>query len=168
MAVIGDPTAVVVRRFQMRCDPDAGGWQSAGISRAAELPAAVEDRQPAGKEPAMTEHTAALAGLDAESAEWPQALAYTGPRREEALARLHGLLVRTARGEVARRGPRLQLTGPELDDLACPAVRLLARGVGRPRRALVCAPGGPKIRAAADANRSIRNSGAAVGRRPGW
>ena len=66
----------------------------------------------------MTEHTAALAGLDAESAEWQRELASSGPRREEALARLHGLLVRIARGEVARRGPRLQLTGPELDDLA--------------------------------------------------
>jgi len=66
----------------------------------------------------MTEHAAALAGLDAESADWPQALACTGPRREEALARLHGLLVRIARKEVARRGPRLQITGPELDDLA--------------------------------------------------
>ena len=66
----------------------------------------------------MTEHTAALAGLDAESAEWQRELASTGPRREEALARLHGLLVRIARGEVARRGPGLQLTGPELDDLA--------------------------------------------------
>jgi RNA polymerase sigma-70 factor (ECF subfamily) len=66
----------------------------------------------------MTEHTTVLAGLDAESAEWPRALAGTGPRREEALARLHGLLLRIARSEVARRGPRLQLTGPELDDLA--------------------------------------------------
>ena len=66
----------------------------------------------------MTGYAAALAGLDGESAEWPQALADTSPRREEALARLHGLLLRTARSEVARRGPRLQLTGPELDDLA--------------------------------------------------
>ena len=71
----------------------------------------------------MTEHIAAVvgldvAGLDADSAEWPRALAGTGPRREEALARLHELLVRIARGEVARRSPRLQLTGPELDDLA--------------------------------------------------
>ena len=66
----------------------------------------------------MTGYAAALAGLDSESAEWPQALADTSPRREEALARLHGLLLRTARSEVARRGPRLQLTGPELDDLA--------------------------------------------------
>ena len=66
----------------------------------------------------MTEHPAAVAELDAESEQWRRALAGTGPRREEALARLHGLLVRIARGEVARRGPGLQLTGPELDDLA--------------------------------------------------
>jgi hypothetical protein len=44
----------------------------------------------------MTEHAAALAGLDADSAEWPRVLADTGPRQEEALARLHGLLLRTA------------------------------------------------------------------------
>jgi RNA polymerase sigma-70 factor (ECF subfamily) len=66
----------------------------------------------------MTEHAAALTALDADSAEWPRALACTGPRREEALAQLHGLLVRIAQKEVARRGPRMQLTGPELDDLA--------------------------------------------------
>ena len=65
----------------------------------------------------MTERIA-VAGLDADSAEWPRVLAGTGPRREEALVRLHGLLVRIARGEVARRSPRLRLTGPELDDLA--------------------------------------------------
>jgi RNA polymerase sigma-70 factor (ECF subfamily) len=61
---------------------------------------------------------AAAAPLDAESAEWLQALAATGSRREAALARLHELLVRIARGEVRRRGPRLQVAGPELDDLA--------------------------------------------------
>jgi len=66
----------------------------------------------------MTEQIAVVAGLDAESAEWRRALVGTGPRREEALVRLHGLLLRIARGEVARRGPRLQLSGPELDDLA--------------------------------------------------
>ena len=67
----------------------------------------------------MTDHTAAaLAGLHAESAEWPGALAGTGPQREEALAQLHGLLVRIAQREVRRRGPRLRITGPELDDLA--------------------------------------------------
>ncbi len=61
---------------------------------------------------------AAAPGLDAESAEWLRALAGTGPQRDEALARLHGLLVRIARSEVARRGPRLRVSGPELDDLA--------------------------------------------------
>ena len=45
-------------------------------------------------------------------------LADACPRREAALARLHEMLVRIARGEVRRRSPRLQLTGPELDDLA--------------------------------------------------
>ncbi|HET9966770.1 MAG TPA: sigma-70 family RNA polymerase sigma factor, partial [Streptosporangiaceae bacterium] len=41
-----------------------------------------------------------------------------GPPREAALARLHEMLVRIARGEVGRRAPRLRLAGPELDDLA--------------------------------------------------
>ena len=66
----------------------------------------------------MTDQTAALTGLDAEAAEWPRALAGTGPRQEEALAQLQGLLVRIAQREVRRRSPRLRITGPELDDLA--------------------------------------------------
>jgi hypothetical protein len=53
------------------------------------------------------ENSAAAARLHAESAEWLRELADRGPRREAALARLHGLLVRIARGEVARREPRL-------------------------------------------------------------
>jgi RNA polymerase sigma-70 factor (ECF subfamily) len=61
---------------------------------------------------------AASAGHDAESAEWVQALAATAPRREEAMARLHGLLVRIALADAGRRGPRLRITGPELEDLA--------------------------------------------------
>ncbi len=56
--------------------------------------------------------------LDPESAEWLRVLACTGPVLEAALARLHELLVRIARAEVARRGPRLRITGPELEDLA--------------------------------------------------
>ena len=56
--------------------------------------------------------------LDAESAEWVRALAGTGPRREAALARLHGLLVRVALTDAGRRGPRLRITGQELEDLA--------------------------------------------------
>jgi RNA polymerase sigma-70 factor, ECF subfamily len=61
---------------------------------------------------------AAAAGLDADSAEWLRELADSGPRREAALARLHEMLLRIARGEARRRGPRLRVTGPELDDLA--------------------------------------------------
>ena len=45
-------------------------------------------------------------------------LAGTGPQREAALARLHGMLVRIAQAEVRRRGPRLRISGPELEDLA--------------------------------------------------
>jgi RNA polymerase sigma-70 factor, ECF subfamily len=56
--------------------------------------------------------------LDAESAEWLRVLGGTGPRREAALARLHERLLRIARKEAARRGPRLAISGPELDDLA--------------------------------------------------
>ena len=60
-------------------------------------------------------------GLDPESAWWLRVLAEPGPSREAALARLHELLVRVARAEVRRRGPRVRIAGPELDDLACQA-----------------------------------------------
>src|ERR1700758_4471791 len=71
-------------------------------------------------------------GLDPESAWWLGVLAATGPRREAALRRLHERLVHVARAgggrggpvarsEVARRGPRVRITGPELDDLPCQA-----------------------------------------------
>jgi RNA polymerase sigma-70 factor, ECF subfamily len=66
----------------------------------------------------MPEAALPASQLDAESAQWLQALAETGAAREAALARLHELLLPIARREVARRGPRLTITGPELDDLA--------------------------------------------------
>ena len=62
--------------------------------------------------------SAAVPRLDPESAGWLRVLAGTGPAQEAALARLHEMLVRIARGEVGRRAPRLRLAGPELDDLA--------------------------------------------------
>jgi RNA polymerase sigma-70 factor, ECF subfamily len=68
--------------------------------------------------PVVGEPPGAAARLDAESAEWLGALAGTGPQREAAVARLHGMLVRIARAEARRRGPRVRITGPELDDLA--------------------------------------------------
>jgi RNA polymerase sigma-70 factor, ECF subfamily len=56
--------------------------------------------------------------LDTESRSWVQGLRSTGPEREAALARLHGLLLRAARHEVHRRSGSLRLRGPEFDDLA--------------------------------------------------
>ena len=64
------------------------------------------------------ERPASAARLDPESAGWLGALAGIGPQREAALTRLHEMLVRIARAECRRRGPRLQITGPGLDDLA--------------------------------------------------
>jgi RNA polymerase sigma-70 factor (ECF subfamily) len=69
-------------------------------------------------DPGVEQSPAAGRRLDPESAEWLRALAGTGPPQEAALARLHEMLVRIARGEVRRRGPQLRVTGPELDDLA--------------------------------------------------
>jgi RNA polymerase sigma-70 factor (ECF subfamily) len=56
--------------------------------------------------------------LDAVSAEWISALTSTGHTRDAGLARLHGLLVRVAAGELRRREASSGITGPELDDLA--------------------------------------------------
>ena len=61
---------------------------------------------------------ASVTRIDDETAEWVRLLAGTGPEREAAVGRLHAILVRIARAEVARRGPRLRISGPELDDLA--------------------------------------------------
>src|SRR5580693_1393321 len=58
------------------------------------------------------------ARLDPESAEWLRMLDGAGPRREAALARLHEMLLRIAQREIRRRGPRMLIAGPELDDLA--------------------------------------------------
>jgi len=55
--------------------------------------------------------------LDADSREWLRAL--RASEREEAIARLHALLLRAARFEVARRRPTLpHPRGNELDDIA--------------------------------------------------
>jgi RNA polymerase sigma-70 factor, ECF subfamily len=57
--------------------------------------------------------------MDAESQEWLRDLRGEGPVRDEAAARLHELLLRAARFEVARRRPTLpHLRGNELDDIA--------------------------------------------------
>jgi RNA polymerase sigma-70 factor, ECF subfamily len=57
--------------------------------------------------------------LDAESRAWLEALRAGGRTRAEAVDRLHALLLRAARFEVARRRPALaQWDGDALDDLA--------------------------------------------------
>src|SRR5919206_3352828 len=66
--------------------------------------------------------TQASRPLDEESRDWLRALRGTGAGREEAVARLHALLLRAARFEVARRRPTLpHLRGNELDEIALEA-----------------------------------------------
>jgi RNA polymerase sigma-70 factor (ECF subfamily) len=71
--------------------------------------------------------------LDPESREWLRALRAEGTVRDEAVARLHVLLLRAARFEVARRRHTLpHLRGDDLDDIALQAaddatVSVLAR-----------------------------------------
>jgi len=60
--------------------------------------------------------------LDAESRKWLSELRATGPTRDAAIGRLHSLLLRAARFEVARRRPSLpHLRGDDLDDIATEA-----------------------------------------------
>ena len=70
-------------------------------------------------------HPLALApapSVDEESQAWLRELRAVGETREAAVARLHALLLRAARFEVARRRPTLpHLRGDELDDIALEA-----------------------------------------------
>jgi RNA polymerase sigma-70 factor (ECF subfamily) len=73
-------------------------------------------RQPAAAEPPPPR------SLDPASQEWLASLRTEGPRRDEAIASLHALLLRAARFEAARRRPMLpHLRGDELDDIALEA-----------------------------------------------
>jgi len=72
-------------------------------------------------EPATGLPAGALAAprLDVDSREWLRPLHSDGAIKDEAVARLHALLLRAARFEVARRRPALPyLRGDELDDIA--------------------------------------------------
>ena len=61
---------------------------------------------------------------DAASERWLKGLAAEGPRRDQCISELHGLLLRAARREVYRRRGWLRgAAGPELDDLAQQAPR---------------------------------------------
>jgi RNA polymerase sigma-70 factor, ECF subfamily len=72
--------------------------------------------------PSTAEHQPAepdLTPLDEESREWLRGLRAEGPVKEDAVARLHALLLRAARFEVSRRRPTLpHLRGDDLDDIA--------------------------------------------------
>jgi RNA polymerase sigma-70 factor (ECF subfamily) len=58
-------------------------------------------------------------GLDPESREWLRTLRARGREHDEAVGRLHELLLRAARFECARRRPTLpHLRGNDLDDIA--------------------------------------------------
>jgi RNA polymerase sigma-70 factor (ECF subfamily) len=71
----------------------------------------------------VVEHIAsAPPTLDSESRDWLRRLRATGVEHDEAVARLHALLVRAARFEVARRRAGLpHIRGEELNDLAVEA-----------------------------------------------
>jgi RNA polymerase sigma-70 factor (ECF subfamily) len=63
--------------------------------------------------------TTTLPAPDTESREWLEALRASGAVRDDAVARLHALLLRAARFEIARRRPALaHLRGDDLDDIA--------------------------------------------------
>lgn len=65
---------------------------------------------------------APVPALDDESREWLRDLRADGAAHDAAVARLHALLLRAARFEVARRRPTLpDLRGNELDDIATEA-----------------------------------------------
>jgi RNA polymerase sigma-70 factor, ECF subfamily len=71
----------------------------------------------------MTVGAAALhvPALDAESAAWLRALDATGPERDDAVERLHALLVCAAFAEVDRRRSSTAAAAGDLDDLAIQA-----------------------------------------------
>jgi RNA polymerase sigma-70 factor (ECF subfamily) len=70
----------------------------------------------------MESAAAATRVLDDESREWLSSLRGEGAEREAAVGRLHALLLRAARFEVARRRPMLpHLRGNELDEIALEA-----------------------------------------------
>ncbi len=72
--------------------------------------------------PRSAGETAAARRADPESRRWLDLLASEGLERDEAVARLHALLLRAARFEVARRRPLLpHLRGDDLHDIALEA-----------------------------------------------
>jgi RNA polymerase sigma-70 factor, ECF subfamily len=74
------------------------------------------------RQPAATEPSPPRKLLDPESREWLESLRAKGAARDDAVSRLHALLLRAARFEAGRRRPTLpHLRGNELEDIALEA-----------------------------------------------
>ena len=79
----------------------------------------VPKRVPSSTDPPATVEPQPGAPLDDESRAWLRDLRSEGRTKDEAVARLHGLLLRAARFECARRRPAVpHLRGNDLDDIA--------------------------------------------------
>jgi RNA polymerase sigma-70 factor (ECF subfamily) len=88
--------------------------------KAATVPGSERMEHTSSSAPAIS--PAPVRDLDAESREWMSTLRADGPAKDQAVARLHALLLRAARFEVGRRRPGLpHLRGDELDDIALEA-----------------------------------------------
>lgn len=81
-----------------------------------------KDRAARGTHKVVSIAVATVAGLDTESRDWIADLRSSGAAQDDAVKRLHALLLRAARFEVARRRPSLpHLRGNELGDIALEA-----------------------------------------------
>ena len=79
----------------------------------------VADRMESTSHPAAAASSPPPAFLDDESRAWLRDLRSAGRTKDQAVARLHALLLRAARFECARRRPALpHLRGNDLDDIA--------------------------------------------------
>jgi RNA polymerase sigma-70 factor (ECF subfamily) len=83
-----------------------------------DLPADTTDPVDESSDAVMNASVTETRELDVESAEWLRDLGERGIAREQAMTRLHELLLRIARSELRRRSGQHPITGPELDDLA--------------------------------------------------
>ena len=82
----------------------------------------VPDTTTVGRVDSVLPMATAAPALDADSREWLRALRADGQTKDEAVARLHSLLLRAARFVVARRRAGLaHVRGDELDDIATEA-----------------------------------------------
>jgi RNA polymerase sigma-70 factor (ECF subfamily) len=94
------------------------------------VPISTDPRARASKRPAAEARD--VRSLDHDSGEWLRSLRASGATRDEAIARLHALLLRAACFEVARRRPSLPHLRDALDEVALEAaddalVSVLAR-----------------------------------------